>query len=85
MPPSATLAQEKTVDLNPTSAPTPAPAPAPAPAATAGTSEKKVETGGMSATSGPLDDGIAHGFGGEEAGAAGVGDGKTALGREGGA
>lgn len=36
----------------------------------------------MSATSGPLDDGIAHGFGGEEAG---VGEGKTALGKEGGA
>lgn len=80
IPPSTTLAEAKNVDLNPSSTDNPAPA------TTAGTTEKRTETGGMSATSGPLDDGIAHGFGGEEAEEeAGAGAGRTAVEREGGA
>lgn len=80
IPPSTTLAEAKNVDLNPASTNNPAPA------TTAGTTEKRTETGGMSATSGPLDDGIAHGFGGEEAKEeAGAGAGRTAVEREGGA
>ena len=65
IPPSTTHAEAKNVDLNPTS-----PATTTAPTAATTTApvvekavEKKTDPNGMSATSGPLDDGIAHGFG----------------------